>query len=63
MGIENKVGDCKHIVVVYLGRQKLELSEGYMDLANCKRCHTTISLDESYKEISKNIYVRIRNDK
>ena len=60
MSLENTVEDCKHIIIVYLGRQKLELSEEYLELANCKRCHTTITINEDYKEISKNIYVRVR---
>ena len=59
MTLETNLSDCKHIIVVYLGRQELEWEEGYMDLANCKRCNTTITLNENYKEVSKNIYVKI----
>lgn len=59
MTIESKL-ECKHIVVEYLCRQKLELSEGYLDLGNCKRCHSAITLDDDYREISKNIYVKIK---
>ena len=61
MTIENKVGDCKHIVVVYQGRMKSETLENvYYDLANCKRCKSTITLNEDYRELSKNIYVRTK---
>ena len=60
MTLENTVEDCKHIIIVYLGRQKLELSEEYLELGNCKKCNSTITLNEDYKEISKNIYVRVR---
>ena len=61
MGIENTIRDCKHIVVVYQRRMKSETLEGvFYDLGNCKRCHTTLTLDNDYREISKNIYVRIK---
>ena len=66
MGIENKLKDsslrdCKHVVVVYQGRMKSETLEGvFYDLANCKRCKSTITLNDEYKEISKNIYMRMK---
>ena len=61
MTIENKLGECKHIVVIYQGRMKSEtIKEVYYDLANCKRCHSAITLDNNYREISKNIYVKIK---
>lgn len=60
MTIENKLGECKHIVVEYLYRQKSELSEGYLELGSCRNCSVTITLDESYREIRKGIYLKIK---
>ena len=59
MDLENNLSDCKHIIVVYLGKQELESGEGYLELANCKKCYSTIAINENYREISKNSYVKI----